>query len=104
MSVTAACPSSTLRSRSWSNSPWNWATDPESVTGAALTFLFNVVALVFLGLFQIPSDYMGVSYVLLACVSLTIIPLMFVKETHKRSEADRKEISHITGSASNTIA
>lgn len=77
---------------------------PESVTGAALTFLFNVVALVFLGLFQIPSDYMWVSYVLLACVSLTIIPLMFVKETHKRSEADRKEISHITGSASNTIA
>ncbi|ROT84167.1 hypothetical protein C7M84_022662 [Penaeus vannamei] len=72
---------------------------PESVTGAALTFLFNVVALVFLGLFQIPSDYMWVSYVLLACVSLTIIPLMFVKETHKRSEADRKEISHITGSA-----
>ncbi|XP_047482992.1 solute carrier family 49 member 4 homolog [Penaeus chinensis] len=76
----------------------------ESVTGAALTFLFNVVALVFLGLFQIPSDYMWVSYVLLACVSLTIIPLMFVKETHKRSEADRKEISHNAGSASSPPA
>lgn len=66
---------------------------PESVTGAALTLLFNLVALVFLGLFQIPeSKHLWVSYVLLACVSLTVLPLMFVKETHKRSDTDRKYI------------
>lgn len=64
---------------------------PENVTGASLTFIFNLVALVFLGLFQIPnSGHLWVSCVLLACVSLTIIPLFFIKETHKRSAADRK--------------
>ena len=29
---------------------------PESVTGATLTFVFNIVSLVFLGLFQIPNE------------------------------------------------
>lgn len=29
---------------------------PENVTGASLTFIFNLVALVFLGLFQIPDS------------------------------------------------
>lgn len=65
---------------------------PESVTGATLTFLFNIVALVFLGIFQIPNiGYIWVSYVLLACVSLTTVPLLFVNETHKRFETDIKE-------------
>ncbi|XP_045134546.1 mucin-2-like isoform X2 [Portunus trituberculatus] len=64
---------------------------PESVTGATLTFVFNIVSLVFLGLFQIPNEgHLWVSCVLLACVSLSIIPLIFVKETHKRSDTDRK--------------
>ncbi|XP_063873122.1 uncharacterized protein LOC135107335 isoform X1 [Scylla paramamosain] len=65
---------------------------PESVTGATLTFVFNLVSLVFLGLFQIPNEagHLWVSCVLLACVSLSIIPLIFVKETHKRSDTDRK--------------
>nr|XP_053630818.1 uncharacterized protein LOC128687385 [Cherax quadricarinatus] len=66
---------------------------PESVTGAMLTFTFNLVALVFLGLFQIPIvNHLWVSYVLFGCVSLTVLPLLFVKETHKRSDTDRKHI------------
>ncbi|XP_042210672.1 mucin-2-like isoform X2 [Homarus americanus] len=66
---------------------------PESVTGAILTFCFNLVALVFLGLYQINSStHTWVSWVLFACVSLTVLPLLFVKETHKRSDTDRKYI------------
>ncbi|KAK4294091.1 hypothetical protein Pmani_033260 [Petrolisthes manimaculis] len=64
---------------------------PESVTGAALTLVFNIISLIFLGLFQIPDiSHQWVSYVLLSCVTLTILPMIFVKETHKRSDTDRK--------------
>lgn len=69
---------------------------PESVVGAILTLLFNIVAVVFLGLFQIPNiGYIWVSYVLLACVSLTVVPMLFVTETHKRFETDQREMTEI---------
>lgn len=29
---------------------------PESLTGAALTFLFNIASIVFLGFYQLPGD------------------------------------------------
>ncbi|KAF2350283.1 Major facilitator superfamily domain, partial [Trinorchestia longiramus] len=62
---------------------------PESVVGVLIIGSFNIVAAAFLLLLIIPSDcYMWVNGILVACTSLTIIPLFFVKETYKRRATD----------------
>lgn len=65
---------------------------PESVVGAFLTWTFNIVSGTFLLLFLIPSScYTWVNVVLVACTSLTVVPLAFVKETHRRRAEDDPE-------------
>ncbi|XP_018013542.1 uncharacterized protein LOC108670588 isoform X2 [Hyalella azteca] len=65
---------------------------PESVVGVMIIGSFNVVSAIFLLLFLIPSQcYVWVNGVLVACTSLTIIPLIFVKETYKRRALDQAD-------------
>ncbi|CAL4067335.1 unnamed protein product, partial [Meganyctiphanes norvegica] len=67
----------------------------ENVVGAVLTTAFNVVSTTFLLMFQIPVEsYVWVSGVLLASQSLTIIPLLFVRETYNRTNQDRKDVDN----------
>ncbi|XP_042858768.1 solute carrier family 49 member 4 homolog [Penaeus japonicus] len=63
----------------------------EGVVGAVVTTCFAFVSLVFLLLFLIPDvGYVWVSYVILFSVSLSLIPVLFVKEEHKRTQADQE--------------
>lgn len=63
----------------------------ENVVGAVLTTSFNVISTTFLLMFQIPVEsYVWVSGVLLASQTLTIIPLLLVRETYNRTSQDTK--------------
>ncbi|KAL7635642.1 UNVERIFIED_CONTAM: hypothetical protein RMT77_013459 [Armadillidium vulgare] len=67
---------------------------PESVIGAILTIMMDIVDTVFLLVLMVPSKcFQWVSYCLLGSSFLTIIPMMFVKEVHKRSDQDLEPIT-----------
>ncbi|XP_037787936.1 solute carrier family 49 member 4 homolog [Penaeus monodon] len=64
---------------------------PEGVMGAIATSFFSFVSLVFLLLFLIPDvGYVWVSYALVSSVSLSIVPIIFVEEKHKRTQVDKQ--------------
>ncbi|XP_063591764.1 solute carrier family 49 member 4 homolog [Penaeus indicus] len=64
---------------------------PEGVMGAIVTSFFSFVSLAFLLLFLIPDvGYVWVSYVLVSSVSLSIVPVVFAKEEHKRTQVDKQ--------------
>lgn len=61
----------------------------EGVVGAVVSFFFAFVSLGFLLLFLVPDvGYVWVSYVLVSCVSLSLVPVVFVEEKHKRTQVD----------------
>jgi len=63
----------------------------EGVVGAFLCVTFNLVGGVFLFLYWIPTEcYLWSTALLVACTSLTVIPLAFVKEEYHRSNMDQE--------------
>lgn len=63
---------------------------PEVYVGGLLTGTMNFIGLIFLFIFLIPDlGYKWVTYVLLSSSSLSLIPLLIVREEYSRSNIDR---------------